>query len=132
MAPDDMTRVCDESGVLIRVALEMKRKLFEMGIFSLLRLMNCNPILALVTIAQLAVFDLDVNGVQWFPSDYKQSRFNFIPLVPGVSRKRAHGTEVTQGGHHKVHSIYHEQFADHGTSCLYTAQTWQLLLKKGG
>lgn len=54
LAPDDMTCVGGEGGVLIRVSQEMIRKRFEMGMYSVMCRMHRKPIFALLVIGRLA------------------------------------------------------------------------------
>lgn len=54
LEPDDMTLVCSEDGVLIRVSQGVVQKWFDMGIFRALRRMHRTPILSLLAIARLA------------------------------------------------------------------------------
>lgn len=46
LALDDMSHVCGEGGVLIRVSQDMIRKRFEMNTICVLRRMHCDPLLA--------------------------------------------------------------------------------------
>lgn len=96
LAPDDMTHVCGNDGVLIPVFQGMVCSWLDMCIFRVLLSMHCNPILAFLTTAPIAEADRDVTGVEGFPIEFKQSMFIFIPLVAGVTRKRADGAEVTE------------------------------------
>lgn len=52
LAPESMTCVCGEDRVLILFFRGMVRKCIEMGIFPVLRRMQCNPILALQAITR--------------------------------------------------------------------------------
>lgn len=95
LVSDEMTYVCGDDSVLIRVSHGLVRKWFDMGIFRMFRRLHCNSILALLVIALLAEGDRDVTGVEWFSFGCERSKFIFIPLVLGVTRKRADGTKVT-------------------------------------
>lgn len=130
LAPDAMTRVCGEGGVLIRASQEMTRKFFEMGIFRVFRRMHCNPIFGLLAIAILAEGDWDFIGAECFSFDYKRSRFIFIPSVPGLVRKRADITEVAEDAHDGILPIYSEEFSDRGMSRIFTERAWELFLGK--
>lgn len=69
LKPDDMTRVCGEDSVPIRVSHGMVRKWFDMDIFRVLRRAHCNPILALLEIVWLVKVDWNKTGVKWFSFD---------------------------------------------------------------
>lgn len=45
----------------------------------MLHRMHCNSIIEILAIAHLAEVDWDATDVDWFPSDYEQSRFIYIP-----------------------------------------------------
>lgn len=77
-----------------------------MGIFRVLSRMHCSRTLTLLTIAQLAEVAWNVTGVEWFPFNFKRSRFIYIPPVPRVTRKRADVAEATEGGYHETRPVY--------------------------
>lgn len=45
-------------------------------------------------------------------------------------RKRAHGTEVPEGGHDEIRPVYREGFADRVMSCDFNERAWHLALDK--
>lgn len=46
----------------------------------------------------------------------------------GASRRRADGTEATEGGHEKIRLVYREEFADRGMSYEFDKRAWHLFL----
>lgn len=64
LAPYDMTRVCRDGGVFIRVAQWIVRKWFQMGMFRVLRHMQCIQILAILAIVCLIKVDWEVTDVE--------------------------------------------------------------------
>lgn len=70
--------------------------------------MHCNPILEILAIARLAEVDWDGTGVEWFPCYYEQLKFLSVPVVTGVTGKRADGTETTKRGHDEICPTYRE------------------------
>lgn len=68
--------------------------------------MRCSPILTLLAIARLASVDWDVTGNEWFSSDDERPSFVFISPVPGVTRERWDGSEVTEGSHDEILPVY--------------------------
>lgn len=81
--------------------------------------MHSNPILTILEIACLVELSYDATGVEWFAFDYEQSKFILKPAVSGVTRNRADGTEVIEGGHKKIRPIYCEEFEDRGMSRIF-------------
>lgn len=88
-----MNHVC--GNVLARVLQCTVRQWFAMCTFLVLLRMDCNPTLALLTIAWLAEFDRDATGAEWFPSKYELSKFIFMPSTSRLARKQADGIEFT-------------------------------------
>lgn len=52
-------------------------------------------------------------------------------MPPGVTRKTADGTEVTEGGHDEIRPIFQEEFADHGVTREIAERAWHWVLEKG-
>lgn len=102
LAPNDMTRICGEDGVLIRIAQRMIRKCFEMDTFHVLRRTHCNRTSAHLTIVRLEKVDWVVTDFEGLPFDYEEPTFEFISPLPEVRRKRAEDTKVDEGDHGKV------------------------------
>lgn len=117
LAPSVMTYVCGKDGSHIRVSQCMVCQWFAMSIFSLLRRLHCNLILALLAIARIAGIDWNAIGIEWFVFESELSKIIFVPLVPGVTCKRGDGTEISERGHCEIRPVYREAFADCGISC---------------
>lgn len=111
LATDGIIRVCGNGGVLIRVSQAKGFQSFVKGFFQVLYHMHCNPILALRAMDLLAEVDRDPAGVECFPFEYERSKFIFVFFYSWLTRKRADGTEVTEGGHNEIHLICREKFA---------------------
>lgn len=47
-----------------------------------------------------------------------------------MTRKRADGSEITEGGHDEICQVYREEFADRSTSRNFAEQAWHMFLDK--
>lgn len=54
-----------------------------------------------------------------------------MPSTPGVTRKRAVGTELTEGGPDEIRLVYREKVADRGKLWDFAERAWRLFPKKG-
>lgn len=130
LATDNTTRVCGNGDVLIRVSQGTFRQWFATGFFRVLRGVHCNPTLASLAVARLAELDCDATGVEWFPFENERSQLIFILPAPGMTLKRADGTQVTDGGNDEIRPVYREKFADHRRSRDFSERLGSCILRR--
>lgn len=77
LPPDNVTPVCLNDIVIIRLSQVVVRRWFEMGIFVVLCGMYRNPTLALRAMARLTEVDCDKTCVEWVLIEHERSKFIF-------------------------------------------------------
>lgn len=104
-APVETTPVCNNFGVLIRVAQDVVFQWFYKCIFIALIRIPCNSILALLAITLFAEIACHATSVEWILFDFEQTKFIFLPCVPRLTHKRAILTEVSESGSNETYAV---------------------------
>lgn len=107
---------------------DMIRKLFAVGIFHVRLCIYYYPIFAIPAITHSVEFERDATAVKWFLSEYVKSKFIYTSPTPGVTRKRADGTEVPNGSQDEVSQLYGKGIAVYGTFCNFGKRASRLFL----
>lgn len=106
LAKQDMNFVCSNNGLLTRVSQGTVRQWFAIDIFRVLRRMDYNSTLALLSIARLVKDYEKASDVKWFLLEHEMPKWVFVPSAPKRIRKRADGTEAGKGGLDEVRLVY--------------------------
>lgn len=92
--------------------------------------MHCGPVLAFQSIARVVEVEWKATGVDWCPFQFSRSKFDFISPVADATRKRADGTDVTNGDHEEICPVFRKEFADRGMSYKLVERASNLFLEK--